>query len=64
MINIRTPFFEIGTKNYVWGDTVLEYALAAEKAAEKYDIDVLFTLPAVEIRRVAERTERLILVAP
>ncbi|MBQ7720900.1 MAG: triose-phosphate isomerase [Clostridia bacterium] len=64
MINIRTPFFEIGTKNYVWGDTVLEYALAAEKAAEKYDIDVLFTLPAVEIRRIAERTERLILVAP
>ena len=64
MIKIRTPFFEIGTKNYVWGDTVLEYALAAEKAAEKYDIDVLFTLPAVEIRRVAERTERLILIAP
>lgn len=41
----RTPFFEIGVKNYVYGDTVLEYALAANAAAEKYDIDVLFTLP-------------------
>ena len=61
---IRTPFFEIGTKNYVYGDTVLEYALAAEKAAEQYDIDVLFTLPVADIRRVAERTERLILIAP
>lgn len=23
---IRTPYFEIGTKNYIYGDTVLEYA--------------------------------------
>ena len=40
---IRTPFFEIGTKNYIYGDKVLEYALAADKAAEKYDIDVYYT---------------------
>ena len=37
---IRTPYFEIGTKNYIYGDTVLEYAKAADAAAEKYDIDV------------------------
>ena len=46
---IRTPYFEIGTKNYIYGDKVLEYALAADAAAEKYDIDVLFITPAVEI---------------
>ena len=28
---IRTPYFEIGTKNYIYGDKVLEYALAADK---------------------------------
>lgn len=61
---IRTPYFEIGTKNYVYGDTVLEYALAADKAAEKYDIDVLFITPAVEIRRVVENTKHLIVLAP
>jgi len=43
--SIRTPFFEIGTKNYVYGDTVLVYSLAVEEAAEDYDIDVLFTFP-------------------
>ena len=57
---IRTPYFEIGTKNYVYGDTMLEYAIAADKAAEKYDIDVLFIAPAVEIRRIAENTKHLI----
>ena len=61
---IRTPYFEIGTKNYIYGDTVLEYALAADKAAEKYDIDVLFICPAVEIRRVCENTKHLIVLAP
>ena len=61
---IRTPYFEIGTKTYIYGDTVLEYALAADAAAEKYDIDVLFITPAVEIRRVVEQTKHLIVLAP
>lgn len=60
---IRTPYFEIGTKNYVWGDKLLEYAKAADAAAEKYDIDVLFIVPAVEVRRVVENTKHLIVLA-
>ncbi len=61
---IRTPFFEIGTKNYIYGDQLLDYAKAADAAARKYDIDVLFITPAVEIRRVAENTTHLIVLAP
>ena len=61
---IRAPYFEIGTKNYIYGDKVLEYAKAADAAAEKYDIDVLFITPAVEIRRVVENTKHLIVLAP
>lgn len=61
---IRTPYFEIGTKNYIWGDKVLEYAMAADRAAEKYDVDVLFITTPIELRRVAEHTKHLILLAP
>ncbi len=61
---VRIPFFEIGIKNYVYGDKVLEYAKAADAAAEKYDIDVLFITPYTEIRRVAENTKKLIILAP
>ncbi len=61
---IRIPFFEIGTKNYIFGDQLLEYAKAADAAAEKYGIDVLFITPAVEIRRVVENTKHLIVLAP
>lgn len=60
----KPPFFEIGTKNYIYGDKVLELAKAADAAAIKYDIDVLFTTPYMEIRRVAENTKRLIVIAP
>lgn len=37
---------------------------AADAAAEKYDIDVLFIVPPTEIRRVSENTKNLIIIAP
>jgi triosephosphate isomerase len=61
---IRPPFFEVGVKNYLYGDTVLRLAEAADAAAERYDIDVLFVAPYTEIHRVAERAKRLIVLAP
>lgn len=61
---IQTPFFEIGVKNYIYGDDVLELAQAADRAAIRYDVDVIFLAPYVDIRRVAENTERLIVFAP
>lgn len=61
---ITPPFFEIGVKNYLFGDSVLELARAADAAAVRYDMDVLFITPYTEIRRVAENTERLIVLAP
>ncbi|HHW31607.1 MAG TPA: triose-phosphate isomerase [Clostridiaceae bacterium] len=61
---IRTPFFEIGTKNYIYGDAVLELAKAADAAAKKYDIDVLFIAPYTELRRIVENTDNLIVLAP
>ncbi|MDR1901398.1 MAG: triose-phosphate isomerase [Treponema sp.] len=61
---IRIPFFEIGTKNYIYGDAVFDLAKAAEAASKKYDIDVLFIAPYTEIRRIAEHTGHLIVLAP
>lgn len=61
---IRTPYFEIGTKNYIYGDAVIELAKAADAAAKKYDIDVIFIAPYTELRRVVENTENLFVIAP
>lgn len=61
---IQAPFFEIGPKSYLVGDEVLELALFADAAAKKYDIDIIYTCPLVDIRRVAEATDRIFVFAP
>lgn len=58
------PFFEIGPKSYLYGDDILELALAADRASEKYGVDIIFTTPYTEIRRVAEAVKRLFVYAP
>lgn len=61
---VGTPFFEVGVKNYLYGDDVLKLALTAEAAAERYALSVLMIVPYAEIRRVAEHTEHLVVLAP
>ncbi len=60
----RPPFFETSVKCYLYGDGVLDYALAVDAAAKRYDIDVIFIAPLTDIRRVKEHTERLLVFAP
>ena len=62
--SIRAPFFEIGPKSYLFGKDVLELALAADAAAEKYGVDIIFTCPVVDIRSVAQATRFIHVFAP
>ena len=61
---VKTPFFEIGPKSYLWGDDILALALAADAASEKYGVDIIFTTPVVDIRRVSEATKNIHVFAP
>ena len=61
---VKVPFFEIGPKSYLYGDDILELAKAADKAAEKYGVDIIFTTPVVDIRRVREATKNIHVFAP
>ncbi len=61
---IKAPFFEIGPKSYLYGEDILSLAKAADAAAKKYDVDIIFTTPVADIRRVAENTGRIFVFAP
>ena len=61
---IKAPFFEIGPKSYLYGDDILALAKAADAASAKYDVDIIFTCPVVDIRRVSEATTRIHVFAP
>ncbi len=61
---IKAPFFEIGPKSYLYGDDILELAKAADSASKKYNVDIIFTCPVVDIRRVKENTKYIHVFAP
>lgn len=61
---IKAPFFEIGPKSYLYGQDVIDLAIAADQASEKYGVDIIFTTPIVEIARVKAATKRIHVFAP
>ncbi len=61
---VKLPFFEIGPKSYLYGDDILSLAKAADAASEKYGVDIIFTTPVVDIRRVREATKNIHVFAP
>lgn len=61
---LKPPFFEIGPKQYIYGDEVLELALIADELSAKHRVQVIFTTPFPDIRRVRENTKNLIVFAP
>ena len=63
-LKLEPPFFEIGPKDYMFGDQILDLARIADEAAEKYDVRVIFTTPYADIRRVAENVKNLKVFAP
>ncbi len=60
---IKPPFFEIGPKAYLFGENVLELAKAADWAALKYDVDIIFTPQYTDIRLLAAETEKILICA-
>ena len=61
---IKAPFFEIGPKSYLYGQDVIDLAIAADKASEKFGVDIIFTCPIVEIARVKAVTKHIHVFAP
>lgn len=61
---IQAPFFEIGPKSYLFGDDVVDLAKAADAASERYHVDIIFTTPIIELRRVKDATRHIHVFAP
>ncbi len=61
---IRPPFFEIGPKSYLYGDEIVELAKFADEASAEYGVNIIFTTPFPDIRRVREATRNIFVFAP
>lgn len=60
---VRTPFFVVNPKAYLYGDASIALAKHADRLAERYDADIFFTAQAADLFRVKEETKRLIVTA-
>ncbi len=60
---VRTPFFVVNPKAYLYGEQSLALALEADKLAEEYDVDIFFTAQACDLSLIAGRTKHLIVTA-
>ena len=60
----RAPFFEVGVKNYAYGDDVVRMGLFLDRLAGRYDVDVIYIVPHMDIREVARTADRLFVFAP
>ena len=63
MRQIKAPFLIVNPKSYLYGEKSLQLALAADRAAEQYGIDIFFTCPYSDLRLIKEHTKHLILTA-
>lgn len=60
---IRSPFFVVNPKAYLYGEEALTLAKHADALAEKYDVDILFTGQLVDLPVLKKETEHLIITA-
>ncbi len=60
---IKVPFLIVNPKAYIYGEETLELAKICDKLAQEYDIDIIFTAQHVDIQKVADNTENIIVTA-
>jgi len=63
-IELKPPFFELGLKAYLYGKEALALAKAADKISKTYEVQIIFTVQYVDIPRIAQETENLLVFAP
>lgn len=64
MSKIKKPFFIVNPKSFLYGEKLMEMAIAVDKIAkEKSDISVFMTAPITEITLLANKCKNLIITA-
>lgn len=60
---VKKPFLMVNPKIYLYGNKIVELAKVTDKLAQKYQIDVLFTSPLIDLPKIQAETSHLILTA-
>lgn len=58
-MKIKTPFFVVNPKSYLYGDESLQLALIADNLAKKYGVEIFFTAPFADLANIKAHTKNL-----
>lgn len=61
--SIRSPFFTVNPKSYMYGKSALALAKELDVFAKTYDVDILFTCQHADIYPIAKETTHLFVTA-
>lgn len=57
---IRTPFFTVNPKSYLYGKELLDLAIKTDQLAKIYDLDIFFSAPLIELADIIKNTRFII----
>lgn len=60
---IKTPFFVVNPKNFLFGENLMELAHSANYLAKHYEVTILFTAPHTELANIVMNCPNLIVTA-
>jgi len=63
-MTINKPLFELGVKAYLYGERAVALARVMDRLGAQYGVTTVFTPQIVDIQRIAEATEHLLVFAP
>ncbi|WP_195701485.1 triose-phosphate isomerase [Companilactobacillus futsaii] len=63
MLKLKKPFFIVNPKSYLYGSESLKLAKISDKLAAKYNIDCIFTGQLIDLQKISEETNNLIITA-
>lgn len=59
-VQLRRPFFVVNPKAYLYGEKLIDLAKCADELAHKYDVDILFTAPLIDLPALVVNTKYVI----
>lgn len=60
---VKSPFFMVNPKSYLYGKALLELAQKADELAAEYGVTIFVTAPFADLKSVKEATEHVIVTA-
>ena len=58
-MKVRTPYFGINTKSYMYGEKLVDFCKELDKLAVKYDIPILVSSSFIDCARISAATEHV-----